>query len=530
MHLADEYTPPEFQRLIEFEGERLELKTGIGRAIRETLVAFSNTEGGAVLIGVNNERVVVGKRADQGAFDAIHEQAQTCRDLGGYEVREIYVGDTPVVAVIVSPRVEGFAQTSQGVVLVRRGGNDTPLFGDDLTRFVNERTLRRFEEHPTEFSLDQADSQLVAELADAQGWESSDAAELSPRLVERRLATSEGVLTIAGALFLTDPSDSLRLDKVTIEVRRYPDEGVDYDRREEFRGPIHHQLIEASQFLMDELGTDFVVAGMRRHNLPKLPEVVVREAIANAVAHRSYEMTGTAIVIEIRTDRVVVSSPGSLPEPVTTENIRQAQSARNQIVLRLLRHLRLAEDAGRGVDVMQDEMESALLEPPTFVERASGVEVTLPLVGQMTSQERAWVSELEGRGSLQARDRPALVLAARGEVLTNRRLREALGVDASEARSILQRLRDCDLLVQRGNRGGTEYTIAENVAPAGSSEYQLDVLILDAAQEAPLTNERVRQLTGLGREEALAILKRLVADGYLRQVGQKRGTRYELEE
>jgi ATP-dependent DNA helicase RecG len=63
--------------------------------------------------------------------------------------------------------------------------------------------------------------------------------------------------------------------------------------------------------------------------MPELPPRAIREAIANAVADRSYEHAGTAIRVEIRSTSLTITSPGGLPEPVTVENIRFQQAARN---------------------------------------------------------------------------------------------------------------------------------------------------------------------------------------------------------
>jgi ATP-dependent DNA helicase RecG len=61
--------------------------------------------------------------------------------------------------------------------------------------------------------------------------------------------------------------------------------------------------------------------------------------------------------------------------------MRQAQAARNPDIIDLLRRFSLAEDAGRGVDVMEDEMEEALLDPPRFIDDGVSVTVELPLRG-----------------------------------------------------------------------------------------------------------------------------------------------------
>jgi hypothetical protein len=93
---------------------------------------------------------------------------------------------------------------------------------------------------------------------------------------------------------------------------------IDYDRREEIRGPVHRVLKQVVA-RVDELGT-------RKYELARLPEVVLSEAIANALAHHSYEAAGTAVRVEIRPSLLVVRSPGGPPELVTVDNIREASA------------------------------------------------------------------------------------------------------------------------------------------------------------------------------------------------------------
>ena len=291
------------------------------------------------------------------------------------------------------------------------------------------------------------------------------------------------------------------------------------------------QLQRAVDEVMSELGSELVVLGLRRYDLPRLPKVVLREAVANALAHRSYEMHGTSTRIELYPHAVRVVSPGGLPEPVTVENIRETQSARNYRVITVLRRFGLAEDAGRGVDVMVDSMLEEMLEPPLFEDSGHSVSVTLPIRSAVTPAERAWVREVETRGLIEPRDRILLVHAARGERLTNGRVRELVGVNTDEARRALQRLRDADFLVQHGSRGGASYTLNETLAPPAGlrlTRQALKELILQLASEdsPPLTNARVRERTGLERVEALRLLDELVSERLLARVGTRRGTRY----
>lgn len=309
-----------------------------------------------------------------------------------------------------------------------------PLFGADAWEFLSSRRLRRFERADSEIPLEACDQTALREICEIYGW-SVDSVDLPSRLSERGLTVGDH-LTIAGALLLTIPSRSLHLDKSIVEIRRYPDDGTDYDRREIFDGTLPAQVRGATKFVVDELGSDLVVTGVFRYEIPKLPEVVVREAIANAVAHRSYETNRTPVLVELRPSRVVIRSPGGLPEPVTVETIRQAQAARNPHKIDALRRFHLAEDAGRGIDVIEDEMQDALLDPPEFQDDGASVTVILPSHGPITPRERAWVSDLERQGKISGQDKLLLVHAARGNELTNSSARSILKPKTGGSRAV----------------------------------------------------------------------------------------------
>jgi len=516
----------EFRQEFPGEGQHVEFKRGVSsEQIQDTAVAFSNAEGGVVLIGVRDDGELLGRALDAGTHDDIHRAIQSARDVGRYSVSQLDIDGKPLCVVAIARRREGFAQTSGGVVKVRRGSRDDPLFGTELVRFANERTASRYESTRARIPVRAADPALRSELANAMRWERATA----ERLREAGLADGDE-LTVAGALYLRkDPAKAL--GKAYVELKRFADDTTRrWDRSEELRGPIHHVLTAAVARVMAELGTELVVLGVRRYELARLPEEVLREAIANALAHRSYEVGGTAVRVELRPSSVVVRSPGGLPEPVTVENIREANAARNVVVIGLLRKFDLAEDDGLGVDLMQDMMADEMLDPPRFADNGHEVTVELPIRSAVAPVERAWIRELEHRGTLRGADRIALVHAARGDVLTNGRVREILGVDADSARETLRRLRDEGFLEQRGRRGGATYRLSGSLRPPAGlrlSSEELDDVVARLAADGPIANSDVRAATGLDRAEALALLDRLVRAGALRRTGARRGTRYE---
>jgi ATP-dependent DNA helicase RecG len=524
-------TPNEFASEFPVESDVLEWKQGLGPgSLQEVVVAFSNSRGGVVLFGVTDEQTIVGMPLTQGLHDKLHHAVGAVRNPGRYAVRSLKVGEREVTVLAVERRVEGFAQTSNGRVLARVGPRNVALFDSELTRFVRERSFQRFDSTDAKVATSEVGLDRIAALAHAYGW--TDPGAYGVRLVERGLALDNGNLTVAGALvLLSRPSDLL--GKAYVEILRYADEETeDYDRRVAVHGPVGDQVEQVARLIEEELGTEMVVMGLERHELPRLPLVVIREAIANAVAHRSYEMSGTPVRVEIRPRGVRVISPGSLPPPVTVENMREANAARNVAVVDALRGLKLAEDAGRGVAVMQDTMRAEMLEPPQFSDHGHEVEVFLPTHGPVTARERAWVREIERRGDIDPGDRILLVHAARGAVLTNQAVRKLAGLDRIEAMRALQRLRDAGFLIQEGERGGSSYRLDGSLSPPAGlrlSGAELRDVVIGLATEGPVTNGLVRARTGLDRAATLRVLDELVRQGRLRRVGERRGTRYVIQ-
>lgn len=421
-----------------------------------------------------------------------------------------------------------------------------------LADFIARRFVRAPEAAATGAGADQIDHDLALRLAAAWGWDIAGEQDvLMQRLRDNAFLTAAGHderLSVAGALYLiADPG--LVLGKAHVEVFRYRDDGLDYDRRAEFRGPLPEQVRSATAFVLDELGFDMAVLGVDRHELHRLPRAALREAIANAVAHRSYAATGEAVRIEIRPDRVVVRSPGALPGGVTLAGIAERSVPRNVLVIRTLRFFGVAEDAGRGVDLMQRHMALNFMAPPHFEADDASVTVTLTLGSEATPEERALLAQMLAAGAgvstrpysvgeresadpgTSLQDAALLLHAARGRTLTNARARRLLGAGVRETREALQRLRDRDLLEQHGTDSGTLYSLHSRfVGPDGvrtrPRDYVAEVLAL--SREGPVTNASVRARTGIDRATAVRILNRLVADGRLERRGSKRGTHYVL--
>lgn len=514
------------------EDSYVEFKQGVSAArLQDAAVAFSNADGGVLIVGVADDGRLVGVPQQGQKVRDVHQAMREVRSPGRYDVHQLTVDGHTLLVVSIARRHEGFSQTSSGAVLARRGSSNVALLGSDLSRFVAARAFESFELTPTNVKLADVQLELTRRLGDAYGWKEDS--DLGAALEDAGFVVTESgnqLLTIAGALLmLADPATVG--GRPYIDIRRYSGDDPDPDKVWEIRGPADHQVEQATRDILQELGSTSAIVGVQRVEMPKLPERAIREAIANAVAHRSYEYAGSAIRVEIRPTALSITSPGGLPEPVTVPNIRFQQAARNDRLLCALRRLGLAEDLGKGIDRMEDDMAAELLQPPQYEDDGSFFTVRLMQVGAVTARERAWVRSLIQAGRLDAQAALVVVAVAREGAIGNSEVRSLLDVDSVEARSILQSLVAEGVLVQYGQRGGTQYLIADDLGVPARIRYtdnELDAMALDLARRGAVTNSRLRQSTGLDRTEARRVLRRLVDQGELVQLGTKRGTRYQL--
>ncbi len=528
-------TPDEFTASFPNESSYVEWKEGVSaQRIQKAVVAFSNANGGVLMIGVDDKGHVIGRPFDTGLEKKIWEIVSTVDSPGEIKIFGLVVGQVGITVLSIAPRRQGVALTSNGTALIRRGKQNLPLTGAALIELVTQRAQDSFDLGVSRWRLADADSELLAQLCDAYDIPSGTSEQDRSDALEERGMTvrhsGDAMLTKAGALFLV-PSAPAEFGKCIVEVFRYPEQGAEYDQRVVFKGTPARQVDEATAWIDKELGFDLVVVGSNRHELKRLPVRALRETIANAVAHRDYQLSGSAVDIHISPHEVRVTSPGGFIAPITSENLRNAHAPRNRRIIQALRAFGLAEDAGRGIRVILGEMAEDLRSEPSFEEQPHGhVTVRLPIQSPVSPEERAWVRELEDRAELLAEDRRVLVEAARGKELTNGAVRSLLNVDSLQARRSLQRLRDAGLLLQDGEQRGARYRIASGLGhPAQLDSAAIRSAVLKLAANGPLTNATVRHAMGVSRGEALLVLRRLVLEGMLELKGSKRGSFYVLK-
>jgi ATP-dependent DNA helicase RecG len=504
----------------------------------EVFAAMAMTDGGLVVLGIRDNRAIEGCPMTQRVLDRVTETAHAC----GLEVqvRELVVDGTALTVVGV-PEVRGrIITTPNGRLLRRLGSQNRPLTGDGLARFVREREERSAEEETVPNpELDEFDQELVNRALAAAGRPRVRRDGLRRALVDLGVAKVEGpptgivILKAAVLLFSHDPRQYVPGAAVQA-VRRAgvgPGPGPT-TARTEIAGPLPRLLDEVQGFVEGATGGLEAVVGRRRERLPAYPIAAIREAILNALAHRDYGLGGATVDVTVWDDRVEIQSPGSLPGHITLDNIRTDHYSRNRRIMQVLKQLDLVEEYGEGVDRMFREMESRLLEPPTFVATSSSVTVTLRNRSPITPDEQAWLAVL-GKLDLTGAERRALVLARREGAVTPRLLRTS--VPDLEVEGVLRGAVAKGLLNRVGQRGGARYVLSDEVVLRAGVEglearTRTRQLLLDALRtRGPMSTAEAAQAVG-ERDTALVrdLLNDLAAGGLVAAEGRTRGRRYRL--
>lgn len=533
-HLAPSMTEEEFWTLVgRRESTTIEFKEAMPKArkAQDPLVAFANSHGGAIILGVASPppHRVVGCDWSQALEERIQEVGRDTQPPLSLDVKPVEVAGRMVVFCQVPPLDTGWAHTSAGALVVRAGPTNRTLMGQELLRFVSERDPSPAEDRTLpDVTLDDLREDLAQEYVEARLGRQSEA--LGSALRDLGFLDPEGRVRLAGLLmFGKNPQQNNR--RWCIEFQRF-EGSVDGRRvlreRDELTGPIPELVEVADERVYDSMRRDAVVRGLIREEVPEYPPVVVREALVNAVAHRDYTLRGAAVTVRIFDDAVEVESPGPLPAFVTVENLRDVQYSRNQKIMDALMHLGFVEEAGQGVDRMIDEMESALLQAPEFIDGDTHFLVRLRGSGLFSAEDRLWIRGFS-HYNLSGHAKAALVYVRRHGAIRNEELRELRSLDREDALGVLQELTDAKLLQQMGRGRGTHYVLGEATRsdhePA-SLDDQLAAILAHARRTGSIANADVRGLLGVERRMALDLLKELVRRGYLEPVGERRGRRY----
>ena len=336
---------------VEFAGRRL---TSPRRDdLADEIAAFANADGGVLLCGVTDNGDVPGLTREQ--MDTLERViVELCTDAIRPLIRvAVYRAETESGRALLAVDVPaGDAQhDSPGGAFIRVGSSKRPMTSDERLRLAQRRSQARyrwFDEQPvpgTGFAS--LEPRLWKRLLSAEG-----AAEPEPALEKLGVLTRDERdvrhATVAGVLLCTErPTEWLPQACLSAALYGGLDRSSPQINAHVFDGPLDQQVRDALSFVVRNMR----IAARKepgRIDLPEYSDQAVFEALVNAVVHRDYTIRGSRIRLAMFDDRLVLSSPGSLPNNLTIDSISERQAARNQTIASLMSRLNVGDLAAAG--------------------------------------------------------------------------------------------------------------------------------------------------------------------------------------
>ena len=391
------------------EGKTLEFKRDLStpRGIVRTVVAFANTAGGVLLIGVEDKTGFV-----RGVADVLAAEERLANILTDTVVPQVMPDievlpwrDTHVLAAEVFPsprRPHRVRAEGCGGVYVRVGSTNRradPALVDEMRRFAHRQA---YDEEP----LPQLHSEAL-DFRAASEW-------FAPKRKLRRADLETlGMVTRDQARKMPTVGGVLLFGNENEKERHFPDAWIQAGRfrganrahiadQRDIRGHAPALVGQATEFVVEHLSCGVRIDGLRRQDRWSVPPVAVREAIVNAVAHADYAQGGGPVRVAVFADRVEVESPGLLPFGLTIDDLLLGVSKlRNRVIARVFHELGLMENWGSGVQRMIAACDEAGCPHPVFEELGGRFRVTLDV-----SAPAAAVDDVDARllSALRAQD------------------------------------------------------------------------------------------------------------------------------
>jgi len=323
-------------------------------SLADEIAAFANARGGVILIGVDDNREIVGidRRELDTAEKTVVEICQDSIDPVLFIFTEKLRIDDKDLLKIEVPRSLFVHKTSNGY-FIRQGSSKREMPTEQLARLFQSRSQARIIAFDEQFVPNTNKDTLKRDLYERFITEGATADDVADLLLKRRLLVKEdreNRASVAGVLMCHErPEDYLYNSFIQAVYYRGQQRDANYQiDAKDFKGPLDQQIIDAMRFVY-RYNAVAARKDIGRIDFPEYSMRAVFEAVVNAVVHRDYSKTGSKIRLFMFSDRLELYSPGALANTVTVDNLRYSQATRNELIARLLSEIRLDDDMGRQV-------------------------------------------------------------------------------------------------------------------------------------------------------------------------------------
>ncbi|CAD6492144.1 MAG: Putative DNA-binding domain protein [Candidatus Argoarchaeum ethanivorans] len=448
---------------LEFK-ESLKLKDEIG----ETVSAFSNSDDGTVIVGVSDSGRVLGVDIGKNTLEELANYIKRNTDPQIFpSVKILEIGEKNVVMVEVeeSPEKPAFFKNH---AYKRIGKTNQMISSSELRKLAKESGGRVYWDGQVceDASLDDIDEERIRQFLRKAKYERRLEIDLDILVKEalERLSLIKGDKLTNASILLFDKDPKKFFLQTKLRCARYkgttPITFIDLKTVE---GNIIDQVEKAENFVLLHIKKAAKIVGFERQEVWEYPLNALREAIVNAICHRDYACSSD-ITIGVFDDRVEISNPGTLPEPLTPEDLKKQHKSipRNPLVANAFFLIRNIEQWGEGTNkIVKWCLEHGLREPD-FEEIAGGFLVRFYAPEDILSLiPEPGKIDLEKVGLNERQIKALELMVNEGKAFTNKEYREHFGVSNWTCVGDMKLLEKYGFVIVEGKGKSTVYIASE---------------------------------------------------------------------
>jgi len=447
------------------ESETLEFKKSLSewKEIVETVSAFSNTKGGIIVVGVDDNKNLAGVNIGKGTVEDLTNRILTNTEPKIYPEIEVARREKEKIVIIKVETYPFDVVLAFGRPFKRVGKNTVRMSKDEYKRRILEIHKKEiyFDGQPlTEARIDDIDEerlrQFVKKARETRKLDVKEGESVGSILKKLKLLKGDSLTNAAILLFGKEPEKFF--NQIGVKCIKFM--GVDVTGEmldfKEIEGDLFSEVEEVERFIFSNISLRaWIEEGeIRRQEKWEYPPKAIREALVNAIVHRDYR-SASKIQIRIFDDGIEFWNPGRLPEGWTVETLRveHASEPFNPLIARMFFWVGYIEEIGTGTNKMIKWCGEWGLPEPDFQIKSENIVVTF-------RKSKLTEKYLEKLG-LSEREKGIIQLIKEKKKITSYNIQRRYGVSRDTANRWLNRLIKLNLIRRRGRGKAIYYTLRE---------------------------------------------------------------------
>lgn len=447
--------------------------------LAKDVVAFANKKGGFIFIGIIDESKNINKDFkynDQNVFGLVRQLQDRTVPSISIIPHKLIVGEITLL-VIEIPFSSQLHRTSKGEYLIRSNDGNRAIEPHEIATIQAEKGLIVFDQKTWDLKYQSAEDD--AQGNPIPGWQDihktrflynriKEQKSQSPYLKSTTLEFTEtlGLVkeqnekvypTTTGVLFIGNQKALKEFPYNQIKYIRYYEDGT-YTPFE-YAGNLVDMADACFAQLKSEIKLKEFHFGLFREYIEDYPEVVIRELLINAIAHRDYSRQQ---IIEIRKypNYIEFESPGHFPQGIDETNFLRKTNPRNPNIMDIFREINYAEKAGSGFDKIFTALLSKGKKPPTPTQTEHSI--LFRIESEIYSEKLAELSiqyKLVTKVDIDLEKLLVLNSIYTGQKVTFQQLENSDFINKYQLKKILNELQEIEFIEATGKTSGVKYII-----------------------------------------------------------------------